>query len=92
MFGAFGAMPARLGLHFVSPTALEAGLGERWESERPLVPTLDVTRLSKADLPENDALPDIEVDSETFAVRVDGELIEPQPASELPMAQRYFLF
>ena len=52
----------------------------------------DVSRLSKADLPRNDALPRIDVDSETFAVRVDGELIEPQPAQELPMTQRYFLF
>jgi urease subunit alpha len=56
------------------------------------VPTKDVSGLSKASLPENDALPRIDVDSETFAVRVDGELIEPQPATELPMAQRYFLF
>jgi urease subunit alpha len=92
MFGAFGAMPARLGLHFVSPAALEAGLGERWDSDRPLVPTRDVSGLSKADLPENDARPSIDVDSETFAVRIDGELIEPQPAGDLPMAQRYFLF
>jgi urease subunit alpha len=92
MFGSFGAMPARLGLHFVSPAALEAGLGKRWHSERRLVPVKDVSRLSKTSLPENDALPAIDVDSETFAVRVDGELIEPQPAVELPMAQRYFLF
>jgi urease subunit alpha len=92
MFGAFGAMPARLGLHFVSPAALEAGLGSRWVSERRLVPVRDVSGLSKASLPENDALPSIEVDPETFAVTVDGELIEPQPAMELPMAQRYFLF
>src|SRR6516165_894823 len=92
MFGAFGAMPARLGLHFVSPAALEAGLGRRWQSERRLVPVKDVSRLSKASLPENDALPAIDVDSETFAVRVEGELIEPQPAVELPMARRYFLF
>ena len=86
MFGAFGAMPAPLGLHFTSPAALEAGLADRWESERRLVPTKDVSCLSKASLPENDALPTIDVDSETFAVRVDGELIEPQPAAELPMA------
>ena len=65
---------------------------DRWASERPLVPTRDVSLLSKASLPENDALPSIDVDSETFAVRVDGELIEPWPAQELPMAQRYFLF
>jgi urease subunit alpha len=92
MFGAFGAMPARLGLHFVSPAALEGDLADRWNSERRLVPTKDVSGLSKASLPENGALPVIEVDSETFAVRVDGELIEPRPAAELPMAQRYFLF
>jgi urease subunit alpha len=92
MFGAFGAMPARLGLHFVSPAALEGDLADRWNSERRLAPTKDVSGLSKASLPENGALPVIEVDSETFAVRVDGELIEPQPAAELPMAQRYFLF
>jgi urease subunit alpha len=92
MFGAFGTMAARLGVHFVSPAAIEAGLGDRWASERPLVATKDVSGLSKASLPENDALPAIDVDSETFAVRVDGEIIEPQPAQELPMAQRYFLF
>ncbi len=92
MFGASGAMPARLGVHFVSPAALEAGLGGRWDSDRRLVPTQDVSGLSKASLPENGALPRIDVDSETFAVHVDGDLIEPEPAAELPMAQRYFLF
>ncbi len=90
MFGAFGAMPARLGVHFVSPAALEAGLADRYD--RRLVATRDVSGLSKAGLPETDALPRIAVDSETFAVRVDGELIEPEPAAELPMARRYFLF
>ncbi|MDT4938752.1 MAG: urease subunit alpha [Pseudonocardiales bacterium] len=92
MFGAFGALPALLGRHFVSAAALEAGFGDRWQSDRPLVATKDVSNLSKADLPQNGALPRIDVDPETFAVHVDGELIEPQPVSELPMAQRYFLF
>ncbi len=62
------------------------------ERERALVATRDVAGLSEASLPENGALPRVDVDSETFAVRVDGELIEPEPAAELPMAQRYFLF
>jgi urease subunit alpha len=92
MFGAFGGLPSRLARTFVSPAALEAGLGGRWESDRPLLPTSDVSRLSKADLPENTALPRIDVDPETFTVHVDGELIEPLPVTELPMAQRYFLF
>jgi urease subunit alpha len=92
MFGAFGGLPAQLGLHFVAPAALEGGLGARWDSERPLVAVGDVSSLSKADLPENTALPRIEVDSESFGVLVDGEQIEPRPVAELPMAQRYFLF
>jgi urease subunit alpha len=92
MFGAYGGMAGRLGLQFVAPAALDAGLHERWTSERPLVPIGDVSRLTKADLPENDALPSIDVDPETFAVRIDGELIEPEPVAVLPMAQRYFLF
>ena len=92
MFGAFGSLPARLGRHFVSATALEAGLADRWSSDRPLVATQDVSALTKADLPENDALPRIDVDPETFTVRIDGEAVEPAFATELPMTQRYFLF
>jgi urease subunit alpha len=92
MFGAYGRLPARLGLHFVAPAALDAGLAARWDSDRPLVAVSDVSGLSKADLPENTALPRIEVDTESFEVRVDGELIEPAPPAELPMAQRYSLF
>jgi urease subunit alpha len=92
MFGGFGSLPATLGRTFVSSAALEAGFGSRWESDRPLVAARDVSGLTKADLPENTALPQIDVDPETFAVHVDGELIEPDPVLELPMAQRYFLF
>jgi urease subunit alpha len=92
MFGAFGGLPAKLGRSFVSAAALEAGFGDRWQSDRPLVATEDVSRLSKADLPENDALPRIDVDPETFTVRIDGEVVEAVHAEELPMAQRYFLF
>jgi urease subunit alpha len=92
MFGAFGSLPALLGRTFVSPSALEAGLGDRWDSDRPLIATDDVSGLTKSDLPENTALPHIDVDPETFAVRVDGDLVTPEPVGELPMAQRYFLF
>jgi urease subunit alpha len=92
MFGGYGSLPAHLGRHFVSPVALESGLADDWASERPLLATKDVSRLSKADLPLNDALVSIDVDPETFTVQIDGELIEPTPALELPMAQRYFLF
>ncbi|MCP2169228.1 urease subunit alpha [Goodfellowiella coeruleoviolacea] len=91
MFGAAPLVAAASGRHFVAPAA-EAGLAERWGLRRELVPVADTRNRTKADLPGNDALPDIQVDPDSFAVRVDGELIEPHPVSELPLAQRYFLF
>ncbi|MFP5407228.1 MAG: urease subunit alpha, partial [Gammaproteobacteria bacterium] len=60
--------------------------------KRPLVAIENCRGRTKKDLPENTALPHIEVDPDTYAVRVDGELIEHTPAVEVPMAQRYFLF
>jgi urease subunit alpha len=57
-----------------------------------MVPVRDTRRLTKADMPGNDALPRIEVEPDTFTVRIDGGVVEPAPAVELPMAQRYFLF
>ena len=92
MFGAYGVVPAQTSVHFVAPAALEAGLAERLAVGRKLVPVANVRSLSKSDLPENTALPDIRVDPDTFTVSVDGEIWEPEPAAELPMAQRYFLF
>ncbi|SFP09148.1 urease. Metallo peptidase. MEROPS family M38 [Geodermatophilus dictyosporus] len=92
MFGASGRVPARTSLHFVAPAALEAGLGDRLAVDRRLAAVTDTTRLTKTDMPENTALPEIRVDPDTFTVTVDGEVWEPEPVRELPMAQRYFLF
>ncbi|MGY1774224.1 urease subunit alpha [Geodermatophilus sp. SYSU D00804] len=92
MFGAYGKVPALTSLHFVAPAALEAGLGDRLAIDRRLAAVTDTTRLTKADMPENTALPEIRVDPDTFTVTVDGEVWEPEPVRELPMAQRYFLF
>jgi len=92
MFGAYGVVPARTSVHFVAPAAIEAGLADRLAVRRRLVPVANVRSLSKSDLPENTALPDIRVDPDTFTVSVDGEVWDPEPAAELPMAQRYFLF
>jgi urease subunit alpha len=90
MFGAYGGVPAATSLAFVAPAALDAGLA--LDVRRRLVPVADVRAQLKTDLPENGALPRIEVDPDTFTVRVDGEVVEPEPVDELPMAQRYFLF
>jgi urease subunit alpha len=92
MFGAYGAVPAATSLAFVAPAAITDGLADRLAVSRRLVPVADVRRRTKADLPNNSALPRIEVEPDTFTVRVDGEVIDPEPVDELPMAQRYFLF
>jgi len=92
MFGAYGAVPAKTSVAFVAPAALDDGLALRLSVARRLAPVADTRNRGKADLPLNDALPRIEVDPDTFTVRVDGEVFEPQPPVELPMAQRYFLF
>lgn len=92
MWGAVGRAAARTSVHFVAPAALDAVLGDRIRVERKLVPVRDVRQLTKADLPENTATPRIEVDPDTFTVRIDGEVWAEDPAEELPMAQRYFLF
>jgi urease subunit alpha len=92
MWGAFGRVPAATSVSFVAPAAVEAGLASRLSVERSLVPVLDVSARGKADMVNNDALPDIRVDPDTFTVTIDGSVVEASPAAELPMAQRYFLF
>ncbi|WBB99175.1 urease subunit alpha [Solwaraspora sp. WMMA2080] len=92
MFGAYGTVPAATSLAFVAPAAIDALLGDRLGIRRRLAPVADTRRRGKADMPLNDATPRIEIDADTFTVRIDGETIEPAPAVELPMAQRYFLF
>ncbi|HET8769237.1 MAG TPA: urease subunit alpha [Pedococcus sp.] len=87
-----GGAGADRSVTFVAPAALEDGLADRLGLRRRLEavrPTRDVT---KADMVNNDATPRIEVDPESFAIRVEGELVEPAPATELPLAQRYSLF
>ncbi len=92
MFGAAPAAAAATSVHFVSPQAIEDKLADRLAVNRRLLPVRDVRRIGKADMPLNDALPRIDVEPDTFTVRIDGEVWQEQPAAELPMAQRYFLF
>jgi urease subunit alpha len=92
MFGAHGKAVARTSMAFTSTAAVEDGLAERLGLDRRLIPIADTRSRTKADLPGNDALPRIEVDPDTFTVRIDGDPVEPAPVDVLPMAQRYFLF
>lgn len=90
---AFGdAVGADLSYTFVSPAALEDGLAERLGLRRELLGVRPTRGVTKADLKNNDALPAIDIDPETFAIKVDGELVEPAPASVLPLAQLYAMF
>ncbi len=92
MFGAAPAVAASSSVTFVARQALDAGIPERLRLASPVVAVSDTRCLSKADMPENTACPDVRVEPDTFAVTIDGEQVEPHPATELPMAQRYFLF
>ncbi len=93
MFGAFGRALQASCLTFVSKAALEADLGRLLGLSRQLV-AVNNTRsgIGKAAMIHNDAMPVIEVDAETYEVRADGVLLTCEPATVLPMAQRYFLF
>jgi urease subunit alpha len=77
---------------FVSPTALEDGLADRLDVQRRFVAVENVRRLRKEQMPNNGGLPEIQVMPDSFTVVIDGEVVEPAPARELPMAQRYFIF
>ncbi|MFC8066831.1 urease subunit alpha [Streptomyces sp. NPDC057293] len=92
MFGAHGTAPAGNSVAFVAAQAVEDGLAERLGIGRDLVPIRSTRGRTKADMRENDALPRVEVAADSFAVTIDGELVEPAPVAELPLAQRYFLF
>ncbi|MFF7285253.1 urease subunit alpha [Streptomyces griseorubiginosus] len=92
MYGAIGRAPASNSFNFVAPLAIEDGLPERLQLGKRFVATESTRGVTKADMRENDARPDVRIDPDSFAVHIDGELVEATPAAELPMAQRYFLF
>jgi urease subunit alpha len=92
MFAGSGRAAADASVAWVAPAALEGGLADRLGLRRALRPVADTRSLGKADLPRNDALPEIRVEPDKFRVWIDGDEIEPDPPSELPLAQRYSLF
>ncbi|MDT7845259.1 urease subunit alpha [Streptomyces justiciae] len=92
MYGAIGRAPATNSFNFVAPLAIEDGLPERLQLGKRFVAIESTRGVTKADMRENDARPSVRVDPDSFAVHIDGELVEATPAAELPLAQRYFLF
>ncbi|MFW5666560.1 MAG: urease subunit alpha [Coleofasciculus sp.] len=92
MFGSFGGAIAATSLTFVSQAALDRDIAKQLKLQKPAVAVSNTRQVSKRDMKLNDALPEMEVDPETYQVRADGELLICEPAKSLPMAQRYFLF
>lgn len=92
MFGSFGGAIASTSITFVSRAAASAGIARKLDLRKVVAPVSDCRKIGKKDMVHNSGTPNIEVDSETYEVRVDGELITCEPAQSLPLAQRYFLF
>lgn len=92
MFGAYGGSLVQSSVSFVSSAAQTNGLGEKLGLAKQTVAVENTRKIGKADMVLNDDLPHIEVHPETYEVRANGELLTCQPAEELPMAQRYFMF
>ena len=92
MFGAFGGALHRGSLSFVSQAALAGGVGERYGLHKTLSAVKNIRGIGKRHMLHNDYAPHMDVDAQTYAVRADGQLLTCEPASVLPMAQRYFLF
>jgi len=92
MFGAFGGGPALSSVTFVSQAAIDAGVRASLGLHKRTVPVRHTRSIGKASMVLNSGTPKIEVDAQTYEVRVDGVLLTCEPATVLPMAQRYFLF
>jgi urease alpha subunit len=92
MFAAFGKAVTQSSITFVSQAAYDSGIGERFGLQKRIEPVKGCRSISKKDMIHNDGTPSIEVNPETYEVKVDGEAVTCEPATELPMAQLYFLF
>ncbi len=92
MFAAFGGAMTATSFTFMSKAGLGRGIPQQLNLQKTVLPVSGVRQLSKRDMKLNDAMPHMQVDPETYEVRADGELLTCEPATILPMAQRYFLF
>jgi urease subunit alpha len=92
MFGSYGKALQNTSMLFVSQAAEQAGIASELGLGSQIGVVSHCRDISKADMKLNDWQPNIEVDSQTYQVRADGELLVCEPADVLPMAQKYFLF
>ena len=92
MFGAFGRSLENSAVTFVSQASYENDIGNTLELRKKTTPIKNTRDINKSNMVYNDLCPKVEVDPETYEVRANGEILTCEPASELPMAQRYFLY
>ena len=92
MFGSYAGAMSATSLTFLSQVAMDVGIAEQIGLESRAIAVSGTRTIGKSDMKLNDYQPNMEVDPETYEVRADGELLTCEPATELPMAQRYFLF
>ncbi|QXZ09091.1 urease subunit alpha [Comamonas sp. Y33R10-2] len=92
MFASFGGAIAKTSLTFVSQAGLAAGIGQRFGLSKTLSAVKGIRSVKKQHMIHNDLAPHMEIDAQTYSVRANGELLTCEPATSLPMAQRYFLF
>jgi urease subunit alpha len=92
MFAGFGRSLTASSVTFASSAAVASGVAEKLDLQKAVLPVSGTRTVAKADMVLNDYTPSMEVDPETYEVRADGELLVCEPATELAMAQRYFLF
>jgi urease subunit alpha len=92
MFGAYGGALARGSLTFMSQAAVAADLGDQLGLHKTLAAVKNCRRIAKRDMVHNAYTPVMQIDAQTYEVRADGVLLTCEPATVLPMAQRYFLF
>ncbi|MEB3103370.1 urease subunit alpha [Ferviditalea candida] len=92
MFGAYGNAVHSTSITFVSQAAIDRGIPQRLQLKKRIEPVKNCRNIGKKDMMLNDRTPKIEVNPETYEVKVDGEPVTCEPAEVLPMAQRYFLF
>jgi len=92
MFGAYGKALHKTCVTFVSKIAIENKTIEKYQLNKIILPVENCRNIGKKDLIHNDKTPNIEVNPENYEVKVDGQKITCEPAKELPLTQRYFLF
>lgn len=92
MFASYGRSLSHSAITFVSQAAYDGGIAEKLGLRKRVEPVRNCRNIGKKDMIHNDATPDIQVDPDTYKVTVDGELAVCEPATVVPMAQRYFLF